>query len=120
MITSRFIPFAGFTAINLFGLIFVRKGKMLTSEDLCHERIHTRQMCELLFIPFYLFYLIEWVVRLFQTHDRLRAYHQISFEREAYTHQSDPNYLHHRRAYAWRHFLRLRKEPAPQNASVRE
>ena len=104
-IVNRFIPFAGFTAINLFGLIFVRRGQKFTATDLQHERIHTRQMLELLILPFYVIYLIEWLLRLLQTHHVIRAYLRISFEREAYAHQSDSNYLRHRPAYAWLHYL---------------
>ncbi|MBP5772169.1 MAG: hypothetical protein J6W75_12630 [Bacteroidaceae bacterium] len=105
MIINRFIPFAGFTAINLFGIIFVRKGKQFTPTDLCHERIHTRQMLELLFLPFYLFYFIEWSLRLLKVHNGLRAYQEISFEREAYAHQSDPEYINKRQPYAWLRYL---------------
>ncbi len=108
MIVNRFIPFRGFTAINLFGLIFVRRGKMFTAVDLQHERIHTRQMLELLVLPFYLIYLVEWVVRLLQTRSLRSAYLSISFEREAYAHQSSPNYLRHRRHFAWLKYMNIK------------
>lgn len=65
IVRNRWIPFKGFWAINLFGVIFVRKD--LPEEHLSdplwletiirHERIHTRQMVELLVIPFYLLYI---------------------------------------------------------------
>ena len=105
MIINRFIPFRGFTAINLFGLIFVRKGMTFTATDLHHERIHTRQMLELLIVPFYLIYLIEWLIRFIRMRNIRRAYLSISFEREAYEHQGDPDYLRHRRPYAWLKYL---------------
>lgn len=72
-----------------------------TEDDLRHERIHTRQMLELLILPFYLWYGIEWLLRLVQTRSALRAYLRLSFEREAYAYQSSPDYLKHRRPYAW-------------------
>ena len=126
LIHNRFLPFGPFLAINLFGIIFVRKGRVFAPVDLNHERIHTRQMRELLYVPFYLIYIAEWLVRLVQTflpareagtsapanHPArreasrlLRAYHRISFEREAYTHQSEPSYLSNRAPWAWRHYL---------------
>ena len=86
MIINRFIPFRGFTAVNLFGLIFVRKGMRFTVIDL--------------------FYGLEWFVRFIAQRDILRAYLSISFEREAYAHQRDEDYLRHRRPYAWLHYLR--------------
>ena len=105
MIYNRFIPFGSFIAINLFGIIFVRKGEELTATGMRHERIHTRQMRELLFIGFYLWYVIEWCVRLVQLRNAKRAYFAISFEREAYQHQADKDYLKERQAFAWRHYL---------------
>ena len=81
VIYNKLIPFEGFKAINLFGIIFARKP--LTPGDLAHERVHTQQMKELLYIGFYLIYLIEWAVRLAK-HGKKRAYYMISFEQEAY------------------------------------
>lgn len=62
IVRNRWIPFKGFSAINLFGVIFVRKDlpeEYLTNTRwletiVRHERIHTRQMVELLVILFYL------------------------------------------------------------------
>ena len=108
MIYNRFIPFGSFVAINLFGFIFVRKGERLTTTGLRHEHIHTRQMREMLFLGFYLWYVVEWLVRLLQYRNGLRAYYAISFEREAYQHQHEPNYLEQRRHFAWLHHLKAR------------
>lgn len=102
IIYNRFIPFPGFYAINLFGIIFARRGEgQLSSTDVNHERIHTRQQLELLFVFFYLIYLIEWLFWLVCLRNSRRAYHRISFEREAYLHQADYDYLSHRPLYAW-------------------
>ena len=106
MIHNRFIPFGSFVAINLFGLIFVRKGEELSAAGLRHEHIHTRQMCELLFLGFYLWYIAEWLFRLLQCRNANRAYLSISFEREAYGNHADTNYLKHRKPYAWTHYLK--------------
>jgi hypothetical protein len=105
IIFNRFIPFGTFLAINLFGLIFVRKGHKLTEVDLRHESIHTRQMRELLYVPFYVLYVLEWLVRLIQHRHFMRAYLSISFEREAYAHQYEPDYLQQRHHFAWLRYL---------------
>ncbi len=99
---SKYFPPKNFGAINLFGLIIARKdyGK-LSEVDLNHERIHTRQMLEMLVIFFYLFYVIEWGIRLIQYRNRLRAYYNISFEREAYTNMHNLSYLKGRRYFAY-------------------
>lgn len=106
MIYNRFIPFGPFIAINLFGIIFVRKGEELKDTGLRHERIHTRQMREMLFIGFYLWYVMEWCIRLIRHRNAQRAYLAISFEREAYQNQNNKNYLKERPAFAWRYYLR--------------
>lgn len=100
---SKVVPFRGFAAINLLGVLFVRPGVYLSSELMNHERIHSAQMREMLWMPFYVWYLVEWLCRLPR---RGSAYRNISFEREAYAHQRDPQYLQRRRHYAWLHYLR--------------
>ncbi len=99
ILTRRLLISKSFYAINICGLIFSR-GK-LTSTQLNHERIHTRQQCEMLFVFFYLWYGVEWVVRFIIHRNLMRAYLNISFEREAYAHERDLGYLHSRPLFAW-------------------
>ena len=80
IIKNKIIPFKGFSAIYLFGLLFTKKD--LSKAEINHELIHERQAREMLFVFFYLWYLIEWLIRLT---GKGNAYHNISFEREAYT-----------------------------------
>lgn len=94
------MPVKGFTAMNLFGIIFARNEyKPLARRIQNHEAIHTVQMKEMLYIFFYLWYLVEWLVKLFR-YGR-NAYENISFEREAYTYQYDYFYLEKRKKYYW-------------------
>lgn len=98
---NRVIPFKGFSAINLFGVIFARKECKVTPRTINHEKIHTAQMRELGYIGFYVLYFLEWLYRL--AVDTNRAYRAISFEVEAYEHQYDYKYLANRNAFAqWR------------------
>ena len=107
IVRSRYIPpFKRFYAINLFGVMFAHPDVEMRPSLVTHERIHTAQMRELLYLPFYLLYVLEWLVRLFMPGD---AYRRISFEREAYRHMYDPNYLTHRRHYAWTRLIRNKK-----------
>lgn len=101
IIYNKIIPFKGFAAINLFGVVFARKEHYpLSTATINHEAIHTAQMRELLYVGFYFSYLIEWVVQLFM---KGNAYRNISFEKEAYAHQSDAGYLQNRRRWTqWR------------------
>lgn len=106
---SKYIPFKGFRAINLFGFIFVRKEfSFLTRQQLNHEAIHTRQIQEMLFIGFYIWYLLEWLIRWAQTGNRRIAYENISFEREAY--ENDNNFEFLRNRPFWNFIKYMRKK----------
>ena len=101
IIYNKIIPFKGFTAINLFGVLFAREGHTITPPTINHEKIHTAQMRELGYIFFYILYFLEWLYRLCV--DTKRAYRAISFEQEAYLHRHDYKYLATRKHYAmWR------------------
>lgn len=107
VIRNRLIPFGGYYAINLLGVVFA-KGDC-DDETLRHEAIHTAQMRELLYLFFYVAYVVEWVVRFAILHDSRRAYYAVSFEREAYANQSDTGYLTRRRRFAsFRNYRRNR------------
>ena len=59
IIRNNLIPFRGFKAMNLFGVLFVRgRDTVLTDSDMRHETIHTAQMRETLYVPFYVLYLL--------------------------------------------------------------
>jgi hypothetical protein len=101
MIWNKWIPFKGFRAINLFGVCFVREGMAMPPHSINHEKIHTAQMRELGYIGFYLLYFVEWLCRL--AYAPMTAYRGISFEREAYDHQYNYDYLKSRKRFAmWR------------------
>ena len=90
---------SGYYAICLFGLIF--SIRPLTDTELNHERIHAAQQKELLYLPFFIWYGIEWLVLYIKYHDALKAYYHIRFEKEAYTHQNDLHYLETRKHYRY-------------------
>lgn len=103
IIENPIIPFKGFIAVNILGILFVRKehAHRLTSADLNHEAIHTAQMRELLYAGFYLLYALEWLWRVLFTRDRFThaAYRSISFEREAYANEENLHYLNTRKHF---------------------
>ena len=102
IIYNNIIPFKGFAAINICGLLFVRRGIKVSDLMLNHEEIHSHQMKEMCYVFFYIWYLIEWFVRLFMPGN---AYRQISFEQEAYCNEWDPNYLTNRKHHNWLKYL---------------
>lgn len=89
--------------VNIFGTLWVRDKNIINPRLINHERIHTAQMRELLFIPFYIIYFLEWILRLMACSRWYDAYLAISFEGEAYSNDADPSYLSVRRPFAqWR------------------
>ena len=89
-------PFGGdYLAINLFGFIFTLRD--LDRVELNHELIHSEQQRELLYIPFFIWYGIEWVVLYLKYHDWQVAYYHIRFEKAAYRHEGDLFYLSNRK-----------------------
>lgn len=97
-------------AITIFPFIFLkrpadRKDKILLN----HENIHIRQAVELLVLPFYIWYLTEFLVRLIQYRNFFNAYIHISFEREAFDQEENLYYLKNRKCYSSFRYLRRRK-----------
>lgn len=103
IIKSRLMP-KGY-CMNLFGTLWTRDKSWIDRNVINHERIHTAQQRELLFIPFYILYVVEWLIRLIQYRSWHKAYRNISFEREAYTHGHNLNYLKTRKPYSFLKYL---------------
>lgn len=70
-----------------------------------HEKIHLKQQQELLIVPFYIFYLVEWILRSIWYFDSYKAYQNISFEREAYCNEKNMNYLKERKSLSFIKYL---------------
>lgn len=99
-IVNDYIPFKGFKAINLFGVLFVRRGEKMKPYNYNHKAIHTAQMKELFYISFYLIYAAEFLYHLVRKRNWQKAYHAISFEREAFANESNYHYLDNRESFA--------------------
>ena len=93
----RFPIKGGFYAIKIFGIIF--SVQELNAEELNHERIHTAQQRELLYVGFYVWYALEWLCLLIKYRNGIKAYFNIRFEKEAYRHQNNLLYLKFRKHY---------------------
>jgi len=105
IIYNKLIPFKGFVAMTVWPFIFIRSECRDYVERypqvINHEEIHGAQQKELLLIFFYICYLAEWIYRLI-FHPKT-AYKGISFEREAYEHEREYDYLDRRKPFAmWR------------------
>ena len=71
-----------------------------------HEKIHIKQQAELLLIGFYFLYAFFWLkARLWHRLGNHEAYMAIPFEVEAYSHESDEEYLKTRKRWAWLDYI---------------
>lgn len=84
-----------------FILVWSKASQRLTR----HEMIHIRQQREMLVVPFYIWYVLEYLIRL--PFYGSNAYMNISFEREAYSHDDSEyrDYLEQRKPYSWFKYL---------------
>ena len=107
IIVSPFFLRNNFDAIAIWPFIVLRSQSLKDiPEFMNHERIHLRQQIELLVIPFYIWYAIEFVLRLIRLNDRRKAYYAISFEREAYAQEANLEYLQTRRFWNFIRFVK--------------
>lgn len=101
VVKTRLVPKG--VCLNFFGLFLTRDKSWIDKYVINHELIHSAQQRELLWIPFYIVYLIEWLIRFCQYGSWHEAYMNISFEKEAYKQGNNLAYLPQRHLYAqWR------------------
>lgn len=120
-ICNKWIPFPGFLAMMLFGVIFKRQeycGTPTRKSTINHEGIHLYQALDFVggveklqilgFIIFYLLYFIEWIIKLIIslfTLGKVKAYRSISFEQEAYYNQYNYHYQDTRKHWSWMKYI---------------
>lgn len=105
IIRNNILPFTGYKAINILGVLFVRKNALMGSVDINHEAIHSEQIKEMLWVGFYLWYIFEWLYRSVRYWSMDDAYRCMSFEQEAYLYESDMEYIKNRKHFAWLEFV---------------
>ena len=124
IISNKLIPFKGFRAMNVLGLVFTRKNAdEITITTKRHEQIHTIQQYEILCasalislvlcniwaswwyllitiaLPIAL-YVLVWLIEL-ALPPYNSAYKDSLFEREAFANELNRNYLVTRPLFAW-------------------
>lgn len=101
---KKIVP-KGYKGITLYPFVFINDIKKVSKRFLNHESIHLRQQGEMLILPFYIWYLIEYCIRRLQSNSWKEAYYKISFEKEAYDKDRDYEYLITRKLYSWIKYL---------------
>ncbi len=102
LLTGRFAE-----SIALWPFIFLSRVELKNDAILLnHERIHLRQQVELLILIFYIWYILEYLIYRAKGINHYSAYRCISFEKEAYNHERDLQYLKTRKFYNFLVYLR--------------
>jgi hypothetical protein len=108
LIVFKYFTPRGFRGLTFYPFVFIAyEDDKLNKVFINHEKIHIRQQLELLVFPFYIWYFLEYLIRLLQFRDKKKAYYAISFEREAYLNEKDLDYLKSRPF--WRFFKYSKK-----------
>lgn len=78
-------PLCSLFCIAFYPFILVKQKELKQDKVLIHhERIHHRQQLELLILPFYILYGINYLYNLCVYRNHYKPYRQIVFEREAF------------------------------------
>lgn len=102
---TKYITFGFASAITLFPFVLVNPPARISKCLVRHERIHLCQQIELLVLPFFLIYSLEYLLRYLYFKSHNLAYRNISFEREAYSHENEVYYLQKRKPYCWVRYI---------------
>ncbi len=95
-----------FVAVTIFPFIVVKQRECKDNFVLInHEKIHIKQQIELLWLLFFIWFAVEYLIRLAQYKNSYLAYKNISFEREAYTNEHNLDYLKSRKFYSFLRYL---------------
>lgn len=88
-------------AMAVYPFIFIKRKAYKNDLVLVnHEKIHHRQQLELLIIPFYVIYFLNYIYNLVRFQSHHQAYMNIIFEKEAYAQEKDLYYLNNRKTFA--------------------
>lgn len=102
VVVNKYVLAKRFDGIVLWPFIFIKRGELRRNPVFMnHERIHLRQQLELLVLPFFVIYFLEYVLGLLKYRSAYMAYRNISFEREAYDKEKELQYLRKRRFWGF-------------------
>lgn len=112
-ILNRLSWFIRIGGISLWPWIILREkyqpidqySKQKLAKKIRHESIHIKQQEELLILFFYVWYIIEYIIKSIIYVSIRTGYEKISFEQEAKLNENNLDYLKTRKRYAWLRFL---------------
>lgn len=110
LIVAKYLIPKGYSGLAAFPFVLVKKaGYKENRIFINHEKIHLRQQLELLIVPFFIWYGLEFLLRWYQYKDKNLAYRNLSFEREAYANESNLEYLKTRKYFSFLNYLHTKR-----------
>ncbi|TDW44275.1 hypothetical protein EV144_10924 [Flavobacterium sp. 270] len=111
LIVAKYLIPKGYRGMTVYPFILIKYYKdQVNAVFLNHEKIHLRQQLEMLILPFFICYFLEFLIRFIQYKNKDLAYRNISFEREAYANETDFNYLKNRSFFQSWNYLTLKQK----------
>ena len=109
LIVAKYLIPKGYRGMAVFPFVLVKYAfDKMNKTFVNHEKIHLRQQLEMLILPFFIWYFLEYLIRLIQYKNAALAYQNISFEREAYANETDFNYLKNRTFFQFLKYITLK------------
>jgi len=109
LIVAKYLIPKGYRGMAVFPFILIKYDfDKSNGVFVNHEKIHLRQQLELLVIPFFVWYVLEYLIRLVQYQNMDLAYRNISFEREAYAKETELDYLKNRSFFQFLNYITLK------------
>ena len=98
------LPVKGYSFMNICAIMFTRSEdyiKRMSQATVTHEKTHTKQILEMGIVFFYLWYVLEWFVRLFIDKNGHTAYRNISPPSPPTSAAEHPEYKRKTFSYGW-------------------
>jgi hypothetical protein len=92
-----------FKGLCFFTIIFINK-RFYSLQLVTHEQIHRRQQLETLFLAYFI-YFFESTIKTIRYGSISQGISNVSFEREAYANQDNPEYLKTRPFWAFLYYM---------------
>ena len=109
LIVAKYLIPKGYRGMAVFPFVVVKYDfDKINRTFVNHEKIHLRQQLEMLILPFFIWYFLEYLIRLIQYKNKDLAYRNISFEREAYSNERDTTYLKNRSFFQFLNYITLK------------
>lgn len=102
LLGKRTIGITFFPFILLKKSYFDKQSLFTQNQSINHEKIHIKQQGEMLVVFFYLWYFVEYFLRIF---GKSNPYTSLSFEKEAYENENNLNYLKTRKFWSFIKYL---------------